>query len=332
MCTAVKSYRKPTGSSPYKGNTPPSHPATQPGLIHYANKATNPIEGTSWVNVVSLQNSILPKPDKSPTYLMIPWIWEQIWADESVSDTDNTGSRPSTHAFRRQTHQSPYLDIMYSHHPVRVTFDSGATGNKSAKLRGSSTKLRGSQWTLLPCEIEALAITVATKHFSPYLVQSHYEACILTKSKPCIQAYEKTLQRRVSSKPPCIYLSVHREPLSGFCKTRIWLCNTTFRFLAVQLRVTIKPARSVPSQGSHRILLSDARNPRHTQWQWASISRSPVALPGWPHRQNVPIYEPPTNASTVSRCQASVRHVSGSAILPSDFSTRSPAPCEDKAC
>ena len=259
MCTAVKSYRKPTGSSPYKGNTPPSHPATQPGLIHYANKAENPIEGTSWVNVVSLQNSILPKPDKSPTYLMIPWIWEQIWADESVSDTDNTGSRPSTHAFRRQTHQSPYLDIMYSHHPVRVTFDSGATGNKSTKLRGSSTKLRGSQWTLLPCEIEALAITVATKHFNPYLVQSHYEACILTKSKPCIQAYEKTLQRRVSSKPPCIYLSVHREPLSGFCKTRIWLCNTTFRFLAVQLRVTIKPARSVPSEGSPRILLTDTR-------------------------------------------------------------------------
>lgn len=30
MCTAVKSYRKPTGSSPYKGNTPPSHPTTQP--------------------------------------------------------------------------------------------------------------------------------------------------------------------------------------------------------------------------------------------------------------------------------------------------------------
>ena len=142
----------------------------------------------------------------------------------------------------------------------RIGTTLNVTHNDKLRPAGfSSTKLRGSQWTLLPCEIEALAITVATKHFSPYLVQSHHEACILTKSKPCIQAYEKTLQRRVSSKPPCIYLSVHREPLSGFCKTRIWLCNTTFRFLAVQLRVTIKPARSVPSQGSHRILLSDAR-------------------------------------------------------------------------
>ena len=91
--------------------------------------------------------------------------------------------------------------------------------------------------------MEALAIAVATKHFSPYLIQSHQKACILTDSKPCVQAYEKLCRGEFSASP----------------------------------RVS-------------------------------------------------------TFLSTVSRYQASVRHVSGSAILPSDFASRNAAPCEDEAC
>ena len=49
--------------------------------------------------------------------------------DEPVSDTDDTGSNSSSHVFRVQTCQSPYLDMFYAHHPVRVTIDSGITGN-----------------------------------------------------------------------------------------------------------------------------------------------------------------------------------------------------------
>ena len=49
--------------------------------------------------------------------------------DESVGDTDDTGSSLNSHVFRIQTRQSPYLDMFYAHHPVRVTIDSGATGN-----------------------------------------------------------------------------------------------------------------------------------------------------------------------------------------------------------
>ena len=97
--------------------------------------------------------------------------------------------------------------------------------------------------TWLPCEVEALAIAVATKHFSPYLIQSLHKACILTDSKPCVHAYEKLCRGEFSASP----------------------------------RVS-------------------------------------------------------TFLSTVSRYQASVRHVSGSAILPSDFASRNAAPCEDKAC
>ena len=52
-------------------------------------------------------------------------------------------------------------------------------------------QVRGSQTTWLPCEVEALSIAAAAKHFSPYLIQSVKKACILTDSKPWVQAYEK---------------------------------------------------------------------------------------------------------------------------------------------
>ena len=66
-----------------------------------------------------------------------------------------------------------------------------------------STKLWGCQTTWLPCKVEALSIAAATKHFSPYLIQSVKNACILTDSKPCVQAYEKLC--RGSSLPAPVY-------------------------------------------------------------------------------------------------------------------------------
>ena len=62
-----------------------------------------------------------------------------------------------------------------------------------------SAKLRGSQTTWLPCEVEALSIAAATKHFSPFLIQSSKRACILTDSKPCVQAYEKLCRGEFST-------------------------------------------------------------------------------------------------------------------------------------
>ena len=64
-----------------------------------------------------------------------------------------------------------------------------------------SAKLRGSQTTWLPCEVEALSIVGATKHFSPFLIQSSKQACILTDSKPCVQAYEKLCRGEFSASP-----------------------------------------------------------------------------------------------------------------------------------
>ena len=64
-----------------------------------------------------------------------------------------------------------------------------------------SAKLHGRQVTWLPCEVEALSIATATKHFSPYIIQSHHPVCILTDSKPCVQAYEKLCRGEFSASP-----------------------------------------------------------------------------------------------------------------------------------
>lgn len=44
-------------------------------------------------------------------------------------------SSPGAVVYRVQTRQSPYFDVFFHHHVVRVTVDSGATGKKSLGLR-----------------------------------------------------------------------------------------------------------------------------------------------------------------------------------------------------
>ena len=49
-----------------------------------------------------------------------------------------------------------------------------------------NAKLRKHQVNWLPCEIEALAIGVAVKHFAPYIIQSTHSAQVLTGSRTCV--------------------------------------------------------------------------------------------------------------------------------------------------
>ena len=49
--------------------------------------------------------------------------------------------------------------------------------------------------------MEALAITAAIKHFSPYIIQSEHTAMILTDSKPCVQAYQRLCRGEFSNSP-----------------------------------------------------------------------------------------------------------------------------------
>lgn len=106
-----------------------------------------------------------------------------------------------------------------------------------------SAKLRKNQVNWLPCEVEALSIAAAIKHFSPYIIQSSQTACVLTDSKPCVQAFGKLCRGEFSASP----------------------------------RVT-------------------------------------------------------TFLSTASRYQVTLRHVAGSAILPSDFASRNAPECTEPTC
>ena len=82
----------------------------------------------------------------------------------------------------------------------------GATlyiGRDSKMLLGGffSAKLRSRQMTWLPCEVEALSIAAAVKHYAPYIIQSRNKACVLTDSKPCVQAFEKLCRGEFSASP-----------------------------------------------------------------------------------------------------------------------------------
>lgn len=71
-----------------------------------------------------------------------------------------------------------------------------------------SANLRPNQRQWLPCEIEALAIAAAIKHYSPFIIQSKLSTCVLTDSKPCVQAYEKLCRGEFSTSPRvCIFLA-----------------------------------------------------------------------------------------------------------------------------
>ena len=111
--------------------------------------------------VASSQTITLPKPD------------DQLWIV-----TDATVKRPGIAA-------TLYI----------------SRGDKLALAGFFGAKLRSHQLSWLLCEVEALAIGVATKHLSPYLIQSKHKACVLTDSKPFVQAFEKMCRREFSASP-----------------------------------------------------------------------------------------------------------------------------------
>ena len=61
-----------------------------------------------------------------------------------------------------------------------------------------SAKLSKTQINWTPCEIEALAIKCALKHFSPFIQESKFETKVFTDSKPCVVAVNKLKRREFS--------------------------------------------------------------------------------------------------------------------------------------
>ena len=131
MRTAVSGYRKPIGNrSQYKVSTRPNRPSRSCPLCKQANWPEHghflrecsflPEQDRRYITKVRQIADIFDDPADPDT---------RPYADEPDSDTDDPGPSLSTHVFRIQTRQSPYLDMFHAHHPVRITIDSGATGN-----------------------------------------------------------------------------------------------------------------------------------------------------------------------------------------------------------
>ena len=64
-----------------------------------------------------------------------------------------------------------------------------------------SSKLHKHHAKWLPCEVEALGIASSICHFSPYIIQSKHQCCVLTDSKPCVQALDKLCRGEWSHSP-----------------------------------------------------------------------------------------------------------------------------------
>ncbi|XP_035686925.1 uncharacterized protein LOC118423072 [Branchiostoma floridae] len=74
--------------------------------------------------------------------------------------------------------------------------------NNNTRVAGFfSCKLKPHQRQWLPCELEALAITSALKHFKPFFIQTTKPAFLVTDSKPCVQAVEKLRRGEFSHSP-----------------------------------------------------------------------------------------------------------------------------------
>ena len=61
--------------------------------------------------------------------------------------------------------------------------------------------LKGNQAKLVPCELEALAISCSLKHFSPLIIQSLARTRIYTDSRPCCLAHKNLMKGKFSSSP-----------------------------------------------------------------------------------------------------------------------------------
>jgi hypothetical protein len=85
-----------------------------------------------------------------------------------------------------------------------------------------SEKLRSGQVLWLPCEIEALSVAAAVNHFSPYIVQSSTSACVLTDSKPYVQAFEKRCRGEFSASPRVSTFLSTSKSLSRLHQTCRW--------------------------------------------------------------------------------------------------------------
>ena len=75
-------------------------------------------------------------------------------------------------------------------------------GTDSVKLAGFySAKLRKTQESWYPCELEGLAIAGAIQHNAPFIINSERTSIVCTDSKACVQAFSRLARGEFSSSP-----------------------------------------------------------------------------------------------------------------------------------
>ena len=134
-----------------------------------------------------------------------------VWTDDLYQTFYNAQKALSTHKSITLPRADDQIRIVTDGSVTRQGI--GATmyvsrENKFLLAGFFSAKLRKHQVTWLPCEIEALSIAAAIKHFGPYIIRSTHNTCLLMDSKPCMQAVEKLCRGEFSASP---YVPVHSQ-------------------------------------------------------------------------------------------------------------------------
>lgn len=110
---------------------------------------------------------------------------------------------------QKQLANAKVITIPRTDDHLQVVTDASKTGmaatlfvvrnNKPLVAGFFNAKLRKHQVQWLPCELEALCIGAAVKHFGAEIVNSNHKALVLTDSRPCVQSYEKLCRGEFSS-------------------------------------------------------------------------------------------------------------------------------------
>ena len=82
------------------------------------------------------------------------------------------------------------------------------------KSKPQLAKLRKRQIDWQPCELEALCIAASVSHFSPYIIQSAEQTCVLTDSQPCVQAYHELSRGEFSASS---WITTFLTAVSRYC-------------------------------------------------------------------------------------------------------------------
>jgi hypothetical protein len=148
-----------------------------------------------------------------------------LWTDSLLSEFKSAQIALSSHKSITLPKADDQLWIVTDASVTRYGIGATLYVNRNDKLLLAgffSAKLKKHQVNWLPCEVEALSIAAAIKHFAPFIIQSKHVACLLTDSKPCVQAIQKLYRGEFSASPRVTsFLSVvsryqvHVQHLSG---------------------------------------------------------------------------------------------------------------------